>query len=265
MLTGVVTAILVNWILWPFVTRHALHKSLSSMLFFLSIIYRSVVAKYVYYEAGHQPTPEDVLGSEMLEGRLREGFVRIRQLLVLTRHEIRLRAPFDPLPYSALADACERFFEFLCAVRQAAVHYQPEYQNSDIAAEKLLAYRRDAVASILGNLYILAGAMKSGRKVPRYLPSAAAARKRLLDKMAEVEGEVSAYTEPEDLKTKEKWSQIYHYSYNESLTGCVKQLEELEKFVKLIVGEQGLDDEFRIEEVDDESDVDVTAGLDPVR
>lgn len=36
-----------------------------------------------------------------------------------------------------------------------------------------------------------------------------------------------------------KWAQIYSYSYNESLTGCVEQLEELEKFTKAIVGEQG--------------------------
>jgi hypothetical protein len=36
-----------------------------------------------------------------------------------------------------------------------------------------------------------------------------------------------------------KWSQIYSYSYNQSLTGCVKQLEELQKYVKEIVGEEG--------------------------
>lgn len=36
-----------------------------------------------------------------------------------------------------------------------------------------------------------------------------------------------------------KWAQIYSYSYNESLTGCVEQLEELEKYTKVIVGELG--------------------------
>jgi hypothetical protein len=85
----------------------------------------------------------------------------------LTRHEIRLRAPFDPLPYSALADACERFFDYLIAVRQAALFYNPGYiRDNPVASEKLLGYRRDAVAAILGNLYILAGALRSQRKVP---------------------------------------------------------------------------------------------------
>jgi hypothetical protein len=36
-----------------------------------------------------------------------------------------------------------------------------------------------------------------------------------------------------------KWAQIYSYSYNESLTGCVKELEQLQKYTKEIVGEQG--------------------------
>lgn len=110
----------------------------------------------------------------MLEGRLREGFVRIRQLLIMTRHELRLRAPFDPLPYSALADACEHFFAHLVSVRQAALHYSPETIRSDAdITARLLPYRRDAVASILSNLYILSGALKSGRKVPVCRPFSA--------------------------------------------------------------------------------------------
>lgn len=80
---------------------------------------------------------------------------------------MRLRAPFEPVPYSALADSCERFFEYLIAVRQSALFYNPGYiRDNPLAAEQLLGYRRDAVASILGNLYILAGALRSQRKVP---------------------------------------------------------------------------------------------------
>lgn len=45
-----------------------------------------VVAKYIYFEQGKEPTPEDIVRSEIVEGRIREGFVRIRQLLV--RHSI---------------------------------------------------------------------------------------------------------------------------------------------------------------------------------
>lgn len=85
----------------------------------------------------------------------------------LTRHEIRLRAPFDPLPYSALADSCERFFDFLVSVRQSALFFHPKFiRDNDEAVERLLSYRRDAVAAVLSNLYILAGALRSRTPVP---------------------------------------------------------------------------------------------------
>ena len=101
----------------------------------------------------------------------------------------------------------------------------------------------------------------------RYLPSAAAARKHLLDHMAELEAsqptrqhsqsqekphEVDQTAsqaavvnlEKESLSSGEekegrRWAQIYSYSYSQNLTGCVKQLEVLQKYTKEIVGEQG--------------------------
>lgn len=82
LVVGVVAAVVVNWILWPFIARHELRKALSGMMIYSSIIYRGVVARYVYYDDGEEPGKEDIERSEMLEGRLREGFVRIRQLMV---------------------------------------------------------------------------------------------------------------------------------------------------------------------------------------
>ncbi|KAF4978775.1 hypothetical protein FZEAL_4889 [Fusarium zealandicum] len=254
---GITTPVVLNWILWPFIARHELRYALSSMLFFMSVMYRNVVANYVYFDEGKDPTPEVIRHSEMLESRMREGFVRVRQLLVMSRHELRLRAPFDPLPYSCLAGSCERFFEYLIAVRQSAIFYNPNYiRDNPVAAEKLLSYRRDAVAAILGNLYTLAGALRSQRKVPRYLPSAAAARKKLLHKGAEVAREMAESDEYCELDRQRTWSDIYSYSYNESLTGCVAQLEELEKFTKLIVGEKNFEGSFKhIVNDDDDDDI----------
>ena len=85
---GITAAVVVNWVLWPFVARHELRKSVAAMMLHLSLLYRGVIAKYVYPTDGQRPTREDVERSEMLEGRLREGFVRVRQLLDLTGHEI---------------------------------------------------------------------------------------------------------------------------------------------------------------------------------
>ncbi|KAF5251498.1 hypothetical protein FANTH_3429 [Fusarium anthophilum] len=256
-LIGTIAPIIVNWMLWPFIARHELRTALSSMILYMSIMYRNVVANYVYFDEGKDPTPETIRRSEMLESRMREGFVRIRQLLVMSRHEIRLRGPFDPIPYSCLAASCERFFEYLIAVRQSALFYNPNYiRDNPVAAGHLHSYRRDAVAAILGNLYILAVALRSERKVPRYLPSAAAARKKLLHRTAELAREMEEDTEGYELERQKTWSDIYSYSYNASLTGCVAQLEELERFTKLIVGEKKFERPAKpIEEDDEDTDV----------
>ncbi|KAG5943661.1 hypothetical protein E4U60_006543 [Claviceps pazoutovae] len=255
---GIVVPILASWVLWPFVARHELRVALSSTMIFMSILYQNVVAKYVYFRDGKDPTPEDVVNSETLEGRLREGFVRIRQLLVLTRHELRLRAPFDPLPYSALSHACEQFFDYLITVRQSALFYNPSHiRDEPIAAKQLLSYRRDAAAPVLGNLYILAGALRSQTKVPYYMPSAAAARKRLLLKTDQVEQQIATRAPQANARQHKMWSDVYSFSYHESLTGCVAQLEELEKYTKMIVGQQRFDDEFSEDEEEDGNDEEI--------
>ena len=256
---GVVAAIVVNWILWPFIARHELRKSLAAMLLHSAILYRGVVAKYIYYKEGQEPGPSDIVRSEMLEGRLREGFVRIQQLLELTRHEMRLRAPFDPLPYGALISACESFFEYLVQVRQSSVYFQPSMRSpaSSPTAASLTSYRRDAVATILLNLYILACALRAGQPVPRFLPNAAAARQRLLDRMEIVEAEAAARERAEDLvklktpdsthsghsvkvareRGQRRWADVYEYAFSGALTDIVEEVQEMQRFTIDICGE----------------------------
>jgi hypothetical protein len=40
-LVGTIAPIIVNWMLWPFVARHELRGALSSMIYYMSIMYRS--------------------------------------------------------------------------------------------------------------------------------------------------------------------------------------------------------------------------------
>lgn len=127
----------------------------------------------------------------------------------------------------------------------------------------MISVRRDAAASILMNLYILAGALRAKRPVPTYLPSAAVARKRLLDRMAEIEEENEALAEvrPRLEKTR-RWADVYRmslflrfiiylgtdiemilieYAYSSALTDIVEELEQLQRFTKAITGEMALD------------------------
>ncbi|MCJ1461694.1 hypothetical protein MMC07_000292 [Pseudocyphellaria aurata] len=234
---GVVSALVVNWMLWPFVARHELRKSLSAMLLHSALLYRRVVGKYIYYVDGQEPGPEDIAKSEMLEGRLREGFVRMQQLIELTRHEIRLRGPFDPLPYCGLIDTCERFFEHLVQVRQFSLYFHPNALPS-LATDPLLGLRRDAVAVILMNLYILATAMRSSRPVPCYLPSAAAARQRLVQRMEQLEETAVDSADPHGKGGHgRRWADVYRYAFSAALTDIVAELQQLHRFTQQITGE----------------------------
>ncbi|KAI4256886.1 MAG: hypothetical protein LQ352_001886 [Teloschistes flavicans] len=236
---AILASILTNWIIWPFVARHELRKSLSAMMLHLGILYRGVVSKYIYYDSLHQPSAKDIERSEMVEGRLREGFVRIRQLMELTRHEIRLRAPFDPLPYSALIEACERFFEHLVEVRQSSLYWDPSIGVSNQEAiDGLTSFRRDAAAVILMNLYILASALRADQPVPRYMPSAAAARKRLMSQMEEVEAKHKNDSMVEQ-RMGRRWAEVYRYAFSSALTDIVEQLQHLQRYTKEITGEAG--------------------------
>ncbi|KAI1434257.1 hypothetical protein GGR50DRAFT_663700 [Xylaria sp. CBS 124048] len=247
MVVGVAASIVVNWILWPFVARHALRKGIASMMFNCSILYKNTMSQYVYYETGNAPTRKDIDASEILEGRLREGFVRLRELLGLTRHEVRLRAPFDPLPYSALISSCEKFFEHVVTVRQSSLFYHPKFVGDDSeATTSLFKYRRDVMAAIVTNLYVLSAALRDETHVPKYLPNALVARKRLLKRMFEVERDFARGKEgygnrESDHQSRQevRLGQIHHYSYDHSLAGCVKQVQQLENYTKLIVGQKG--------------------------
>lgn len=288
-MAGIAAAVMVNWILWPFIARHELRKALSTKLQHLAILYRSVVARYIYYLEDNPPTSKDIERSEMLEGRLREAFIRDRQLLALTRHELvclpsympyeyadsfltqRLRAPFDPTPYTMLLSTLESFFEDLVKVRQYSLYFQPRMHEINMTNPEgqlmnqiLLPYRRDAVASILMNLYMLAGALKTGRPVPRYMPSARVARKRLLESMAGLEAEADVGTESHDkndygaqqsegrndgqnlrlrktFSNGRRWGNVYQYAFNGALTDIVDKLEELERITVHITGEMWFD------------------------
>ncbi|EPS40737.1 hypothetical protein H072_5369 [Dactylellina haptotyla CBS 200.50] len=272
---GVLASVFINWCLWPFVARHELRKSLANMLINLSIVYRSVVAKYIYHDLDYMPSEQDIIDSRVREAKLREGFVRIRELLKMTEHEPRLRERFDPTPYEHLIDSSEKFFDHIIDVRQASLYFR--ISGDKHMAQMMLSCRRDAVAAILMNLWVLGGGLRSKTPIPKYLPSAAIARKRLLQRIEDLDMEGyyeesqyegrrkrSRFTELERLEPSssllvdgaagsggsglikdaklrhekiDKWAHFYQYAYSSILNEIVRELEQLQIYTKAITGE----------------------------
>ena len=129
----------------------------------------------------------------------------------------------------------------------------------------LTAPRRDAVAAILMNLYILSCALRANRPVPRYLPGPAAARKKLLDRMEVLEAEEAARRRAVELellrsvsseeegpsagvgsdggggeggKGKRRWEDVYRYAYSSALTDIVRTVQDIGRWSREIAGEE---------------------------
>lgn len=105
----------------------------------------------------------------------------------MTEHEPRLRERFDPTPYQHLIDSSEKFFDHIIDVRQASLYFRISGDRD--MAQMMLSCRRDAVATILMNLWVLGGGLRSKTPIPKYLPSAAIARRRLLQRIEDMDME----------------------------------------------------------------------------
>ena len=88
------------------------------------------------------------------------------------------------------------------------------------------------------DLYVLAGALRSHRPLPKYLPSAAQARRRLLDAMELVEAEKEEAGKVA-FHGAHNWEDVYKFAYSSALTDIVGQVQELEKRTRDIVGVVG--------------------------
>lgn len=136
----------------------------------------------------------------------------------------------------------ERFFDHLISVRQSSLRFHPRtLAHAAADSHALLTVRRDAVATVLMNLYVLACALQAEQPVPRYLPSAAAARQRLLDRMESLQAEeTQTEMEPHEEKMGERrWRDVYRYAFSSSLTDIVATLQTMRSFVNEICGEVG--------------------------
>ena len=124
-------------------------------------------------------------------------------------------------------------------VRQFSLYFQPSLRvNTGEVNDSLVPYRRDAVAVILMNLYILASALRANQPIPQYMPSAAAARKKLVDRMEELD--VSQTHETESTRREgRRWADVYRYAFASALTDIVEQLQQLQIYTEEITAEAG--------------------------
>ncbi|ANB15586.1 Bre4p [Sugiyamaella lignohabitans] len=269
---GVVVSLLINWIMWPFVARHEVRKSMSILLSNISRTYLLVSDRYLYRDQGDEPTPLALQLSEICENRVHRSMFVLQEMIEMAPREPSLRGTFDGRPYSKMLECCEAILQNLIAARINSTHFNiyefdPQGPNGSMS-HQLMSLRRDSVAALLFVFYILAGAFRSKQEIPHYLPSAPMARKLLFDHMAELElhanGGVTQNVPHDHITATERsklsrlhstdtklynrfgsdeklmWALVHETAFSNSFTKTAEELEKLIGYSKRILGEQSI-------------------------
>ncbi|KAJ1654317.1 hypothetical protein IWQ61_005732 [Dispira simplex] len=136
------------------------------------------------------PPPKPVLAShQRLNTQLRKLFRKIQDLLGRTNAmykdaaiEPRLQGPFAAKAYGEILQRLQNVLDRFISMAVTVNYISPTVHEAIITPFNYHG-RRDVTAAILINFYALAGALQTKTPLPPYLPSARAARKRLITRI----------------------------------------------------------------------------------
>ncbi|KAI8388044.1 uncharacterized protein BYT42DRAFT_558741 [Radiomyces spectabilis] len=226
MIVGICVAMCLNWMVWPFIARHATRKSISGILSEFGDYYTFLMGTFLYHHPMSPPTEEDIKKATKIENRIQSLIDAASVLLELTNHEPRLKGPFPKDFYKEMIVALRNLLDRMLSIRTALTKMSP-FVKRDICDQEYYLYRRDMIAAMLLHFHTLAASLRSKMPLPVYMPSARAARTRLI-------------THRQEESDKEKWVRFRNLTWFAmacSTEEIIEELEYLTNLVKFIVGE----------------------------
>jgi uncharacterized membrane protein YgaE (UPF0421/DUF939 family) len=150
LIIGLLVALLLNWLVWPFNAREAVRKSLASTVSDLGDYYSYVVGTFLYHDESLFPTKDEFEEAEKMEHKLEKMLNTCNELLNLTDHEPRLKGPFPKEFYKEMLISTRNLLDRMMSLRTTLMKMSPEVKKTVRNLDKYL-YRRDMVnmASIL--------------------------------------------------------------------------------------------------------------------
>ncbi|KAI7906491.1 uncharacterized protein BX663DRAFT_529215 [Cokeromyces recurvatus] len=213
-------------LVWPFVARNMVRKSLASCLIQLEDYYTYVIGTFLYHNPYTLPNDEEITKSIKLENRIQSAIDTCSVLLELTDHEPRFRGPFPKLFYKEMIVSVRNILDRLLSIRTALLQMPLEVKR-DICEKAYHADRRDLTASILLSFHLLASSLRSKTPLPIYMPSARTIRMKLLESRRANQQKVN-------------WTRFRNLTWFAmacSTGEIIDELEYLSKLVRYIVGE----------------------------
>ncbi|KAI9247684.1 hypothetical protein BDA99DRAFT_525753 [Phascolomyces articulosus] len=232
---GILVAVLLNWMIWPFVARHAVRKSLAGIIGELGDYYTYLMGTFLFHDQHLEPSDEDIKKAQKMEGRIQKSIHACSVLLELTDHEPRLKGPFPKDFYMEMIVSTRNLLDRMLSIRTALAS-MPSRVKKDICLQEYNVHRRDMTASMLLHFYTLQSSLRSKIPLPAYMPSARAARSRLI-----------RYRRNETKTAKQfvQYQNLCWFAMASSTEEIIEELEHLNDLVRFIVGENQFADRAR--------------------
>ncbi|GMM37768.1 Bre4 protein [Saccharomycopsis crataegensis] len=253
-LVAVISTIMINILIWPFIARNQVTKSFGKLLLNLSQCYQIVNDRYVYRDADDPPTELTLTLSTIRETRVLEHLYAVRNLIkssiseaniinisVNINHYYNRNSEFYFKTVEKILESCYVILNKIIEARINAVQFTSWIKDNDILmSKKLLPLRRDSAVSIIFNFYLVANCFQSENRIPNYLPSMLSLRKRLYDEMSIIKNSMSNLNIEKTNKITEDvhWTEIHAIAFSKSITDIVEELDKIIDYSKIILGEQ---------------------------
>ncbi|KAI8137954.1 Fusaric acid resistance protein-like-domain-containing protein [Fennellomyces sp. T-0311] len=230
---GILVAVSLNWVIWPFVARHAVRKSISGTIGELGDYYTYLMGTFLFNEL--QASDDDVKKAQKIESKIQKSIDACAVLLELTDHEPRLKGPFPKDFYKEMIVSTRNILDRLLSMRTALIS-MPSSVKKDICLQDYNVYRRDMTASMLLHFYTLQSSLNSKIPLPAYMPSARSARTRLI-----------RYRRKEAKSTQQfvRFKNLCWFAMASSTEEIIEELEHLNDLIRFIVGESKYADRAR--------------------
>ncbi|WFD33252.1 hypothetical protein MCUN1_000065 [Malassezia cuniculi] len=182
---GIVAALLVNIIIWPYHARVKLIIQISNTINQLQSMYLSLARQMIY--AGYASPPEAKEKFKSVERSIRARIGRCRALLVVMKNEISL----VPKPINVLDEILLR----LQILSDLFVGLRISREHGLAAVRKKVLWdvidlRQELVSSIMLLLWVVGQSMLTRARIPQFLPSARRTLSELTSALALQHGEL---------------------------------------------------------------------------
>ncbi|KAL9557711.1 hypothetical protein MBANPS3_001258 [Mucor bainieri] len=226
LIIGLFAALILNWMVWPFIAREAIRETLACTIGDLGDYFSYVMGTFLYHEEGLFPTQDEFKEAEKMERKLEKMLNTCNVLLELTDHEPRLKGPFPKEFYREMLISAHNLLDRMMSLRIILMKMSPGVKKT-VRGLDIYHYRRDMVASILLHFYTLSASLKAKIPLPSFMPSARAARLRVLRHRRQED-------RPEKLL---RYRNLTWFAMGCSTEEIIDELEHLTDLVRFIVGD----------------------------